>query len=309
MRFWFSHRSEVTIREQLVTQIVLGILCNDLAREERLPSTRDLARRFELHPNTISAGYRQLEREGWVEFRRGSGVYVRRGNADLGLSPALALDHLIGVFFRSARDLGVPLASVRARLRHWEELQPPDHFLVIEPDEELRRIVVEEMRRAANWPVESCGMQDDDLAKMLQGAIPVVLPSKEKIVRQALPPGVELITLKVRSVPTSLAGWLPAPSSALVGVASRWPDFLKLARTMLIAAGFNPDALVLRDARTRNWQRGLNQMTAIISDSVTAADLPKGCRVIIFPLLSESSLVELRRYQDSITGSIPPASL
>jgi GntR family transcriptional regulator len=246
-----------------------------------------------------------LEREGWVEFRRGSGVYVRGGKADWELSPALALDHLIAVFFRSARDLGVPLASVRARLRHWEELQPPDHFLVIEPDEELRRIVVEEMRRAVTWPVSSCGMDEDDLAKMLQSAIPVVLPSKEKTARRALPAGVELITLKVRSVPTTLADWLPAPSSALVGVASRWPDFLKLARTMLIAAGFNQDALILRDARTRNWQRGLTQTTAVISDSVTAADLPKDCRVIIFSLLAESSLADLRRCEEFIGSPTP----
>jgi DNA-binding transcriptional regulator YhcF (GntR family) len=67
MQFWFARRSEVLIREQLVTQVVLGILSDDLAPGERLPSTRELARRFDVHPNTVSAGYRQLEREsaGW----------------------------------------------------------------------------------------------------------------------------------------------------------------------------------------------------------------------------------------------------
>jgi len=55
MQFWFAPRSAVTIREQLVTQIILGILCGDLPPGERLPSTRELARRFRLHPNTISA--------------------------------------------------------------------------------------------------------------------------------------------------------------------------------------------------------------------------------------------------------------
>jgi DNA-binding transcriptional regulator YhcF (GntR family) len=63
MRFWFARNSEVPIREQIVTQIVLGILCDDLKPGQRLPSTRELARRFHLHPNTISAVYRQLERE------------------------------------------------------------------------------------------------------------------------------------------------------------------------------------------------------------------------------------------------------
>ena len=77
MQFWFARGSEVSIREQLVTQVVLGILSDDLQPGQRLPSTRDLARRFHLHPNTISAGYRQLQRDRWVEFRRGSCVYIR----------------------------------------------------------------------------------------------------------------------------------------------------------------------------------------------------------------------------------------
>ncbi len=63
MQLWFAHGSDVPIREQLVTQVILGILSDDLAPGQRLPSTRELARRFHVHPNTISAGYHQLERE------------------------------------------------------------------------------------------------------------------------------------------------------------------------------------------------------------------------------------------------------
>src|SRR5271163_758349 len=77
MRLWFAPSSEVPIYRQLVTQVVLAILSGDLRPGDRLPSTRELARRFGLHPNTISAGYRQLEKEGWTEGRHGSGVYVR----------------------------------------------------------------------------------------------------------------------------------------------------------------------------------------------------------------------------------------
>ena len=55
MRLWISKNSEVPIREQLVTQIILGIVSNDLKAKQRLPSTRDLARRYEVHANTVSA--------------------------------------------------------------------------------------------------------------------------------------------------------------------------------------------------------------------------------------------------------------
>jgi DNA-binding transcriptional regulator YhcF (GntR family) len=301
MQLWFTHRSEVSIREQLVTQIVLGILSDDLTPGQRLPSTRELARRFHLHPNTVSAGYRQLERERWVEHRHGSGVFVRDSKPEVSLSSTLALDQLIANLFRSARKAGAPLSGIRARLRQWLELQPPDHFLLIEPDEELRRIVALEMQQAVSFPVRSCGLDNGQLLQEVEGAIPVALPSKTKVVRKALPAESELLTLQVRSVPSSLKAWLPAPADALVAIASRWPDFLKLARTILIAAGLHADSLVLRDARKPNWQRGLGQTIAVVCDSVIAGELPKGCRGISFSLLSESSTAELRRYQDFIS--------
>jgi DNA-binding transcriptional regulator YhcF (GntR family) len=299
MQLWFARGSEVSIREQLVTQVVLGILGDDLAPGQRLPSTRELARRFHLHPNTVSAGYRQLARDRWVEHRRGSGVFVRANKPEMPLSSALALDQMIASLFRSARKQGVSLPVLRSRLRQWLELQPPDHFLLVEPNEELRRIVAAEMQQAVSLPVMSCGVED--CRKALEGSIAVALPNRLPTVRQALPDGAELLALRFRSVPSSLGQWLPAPSGALVGVASKWPEFLKLARTMLTAAGFHPDSLVLRDARKPNWQRGLKQTAAVVCDSVTAKELPTGCRAIPFSLLSESSIDELQRFVEFVS--------
>jgi GntR family transcriptional regulator len=304
MRFWFARNSEVPIREQIVTQIVLGILCDDLKPGQRLPSTRELARRFHLHPNTISAAYRQLERDRWVAFRRGSGVYIRKNKPEAPPSSALALDRLIANLFREAREMGAPLAAVHAQLRRWLALQPPDHFLVIEPDEELRRIAVAEIARAVTLPVTGAALQPARMRETLAGAIAVSLPSKAEALRQALPAGAELLALQLRSVPSSLGAWLPAPADVLIAIASRWPGFLKSARTMLIAAGFESDSLVFRDAREPGWQQGLKQVAAIVCDSVTAAEAPKGCRVIAFPLIAESSLEELRRYEKFLTDPL-----
>jgi DNA-binding transcriptional regulator YhcF (GntR family) len=299
MQLWFARGSEVSIRQQLVTQVVLGILGDDLTPGQRLPSTRELARRFHLHPNTVSAGYRQLARDRWVENRRGSGVFVRANKPEISLSSGLALDQMIAGLFRAARKRGVSLPVLRSRLRQWMELQPPDHFLLIEPDEELRRIVAAEMQQAANLPVVSCGLEG--CQKALDGSIPVALANREVTVRQTLLAGTELLVLGFRSVPSSLKQWLPAPSGALVGVASKWPDFLKLAYTMLSAAGFHPDSLVLRHARKLNWQRGLKQTAAVLSDSLTAKELPTGCRAIPFSLIAESSIDELQRYVEFVS--------
>jgi DNA-binding transcriptional regulator YhcF (GntR family) len=307
MQLWFNRASEVSIREQLVTQVILGILSGDLAPGQRLPSTRELARRFKLHPNTASAGYRQLEREGWLESRRGSGVFVRsskdkdKDKAGARSADGHTLDQLISDFFTSARTLGIPLTSVRARLRERLKQPPPDHFLLIEEDEELRKIVAAEIQSAVDFPDKSCGLEVCQSPKALKGAIAVVLQSKAKIAAEALPPGTELITLQTRSVPESLAGWLPAPQNSLVAVASRWPGFLKLGRTMLLASGFHPDTLVFRDARKKNWQRGFEEMAAVVCDCVsaaefTAAKMSSPPRVVVFSLLSEASLRELQDY-------------
>jgi hypothetical protein len=70
--------------------------------------------------------------------------------------------------------------------------------------------------------------------------------------------------LSVQSVPRSLNEWLPVPSDTLIAIASRWPGILKLARTILAAAGFHRDSLVFRDTIEPRWQRGLKQMAAVI---------------------------------------------
>jgi DNA-binding transcriptional regulator YhcF (GntR family) len=304
MRLWFARGSAVTLREQLVTQIVLAILSGDLRGGQRLPSTRELARRFRLHPNTVSSAYRELKQQQWVEFRHGSGVYVAEAKPRAALAPQIALDRLVAEMVRSARGLGVSMSAVRARLRHWCELQPPERFLLIEPDEELRRIVALEIGDAVAMPVDTCALDEKEIAARLEGAIPVVLSSKAKATRKLLPEDSELLVLHASSVPTSMAGWLPAPRDVLVCVASRWAEFLRMGRTMLVAAGFDPETLLLRDARRKNWQRGVSAARAVICDVATAKQVPKGMLAVTFPVVSEGSVAELRRYEEFVSSAV-----
>ena len=304
MRLWFAPSSEVPIYRQLVTQVVLAILCGDLRPGDRLPSTRELARRFRIHPNTISAGYRQLERDGWTEHRHGSGVFVC-ANAEPPSTPEQILEGHIAGFFRAVRELDLPAAAIRRRVAEWIAAPPPDHLLLIDPDPELRRILLTEIRQIAAFPVVGVSLEDCVSPEAFAGAIPLCRPSKTKTIHAALPAGIELITLQIRSANAWLGPWLPALTGQLIGVVSHWPDFLENARTMLIAAGFSPDTLIFRDARRPRWSRGLDQSAAIICDAFTATlpNLPSKPRTIIFPLLADSARAELSRYSN------PPSPL
>jgi DNA-binding transcriptional regulator YhcF (GntR family) len=296
VRLWFAPSSEVPIYRQLVTQVVLAILSGDLQPGERLPSTRELARRFAINPNTVSAGYRQLEREGWTERRHGSGVYVR-ANADPPTTPEQILDQHIAGFFRAVRELSLPAPAIRARVADWLVAPPPDHLLLIESDAELRQILLAEMRQLTSSPVEGISLGDCTNPEALRAAIPLCRPSKAKVTRAALPAGVELVTLPIRSAHAWLSPWLPDLKGKLVGVASAWPEFLVTARTMLIAAGLNPDTVVFRDARKPRWNRGLDQCSAIICDTHTGslAAFPAKSQAIVFLLLADSARDDLHR--------------
>jgi DNA-binding transcriptional regulator YhcF (GntR family) len=296
MRIWLSKNSEVPIREQLVTQIVLGIVSNDLKANERLPSTRDLARRYDIHANTVSAAYRELARRGWVEFRKGSGVYVHARNDRI--EQHLALDHLVSRFFRNLREDGHSLAEIQEAVRRSFSLQRPDHFVLLEPDPELREILVAEIASAAKVKVRGAGPEDVDGAASLAGATPLVLYGHLESFSDRINPQTDLLVLHSASVVESMRGQTRPPADALVAIVSRWPEFLRWARTMLVAAGLDADALSFRDARERGWEKGLRSATFVITDSLMAPRIPAGCEVKIFRVLAHSSLQEIREHAE-----------
>lgn len=297
MRLWLSKNSEVPIREQLITQITLGIVSNDLKPRERLPSTRDLARRYTIHANTVSAAYRELARRGWVEFRKGSGVYVRvRANEEV--EDGLALDQLIARFFRHLREDGYSLADIQAGVTRSFSLERPDHFLVLEADPELREILVAEIANATKVKVRGVGPGEINGESSLIGAVPAVLYGRFEAFRKRVKPETDLIVLHSASVVESFSGETKPRPDALIAIVSRWPEFLRWGRTLLVAAGLDADALSFRDARERGWEKGLRSAAFVITDSLMAPRIPAGCEIKVFRILAERSVKELRAYAE-----------
>ncbi len=95
-----------------------------------------------------------------------------------------------------------------------------------------------------------------------------------KSLRISIKPETDVLVLHSASIVESFRGETKPSPEALVAIVSRWPEFLRWARTLLVAAGLDADALSFRDARERNWEKGLRSAAFVITDSLMAPRIP-----------------------------------
>ena len=68
--------SGVPIYVQLMEQVKHAIETGALRAGEQLPAIRKVAEDLVINPNTVAKVYRELEHEGVIELRQGSGAFV-----------------------------------------------------------------------------------------------------------------------------------------------------------------------------------------------------------------------------------------
>ncbi|HEY6809288.1 MAG TPA: GntR family transcriptional regulator [Gemmatimonadales bacterium] len=76
----FDHidpRSPTPLYAQISGRLKVAVAAGELRPGESLPSVRQLAARLRLNPATIAQAYRELESEGFVEMRQGSGTFIK----------------------------------------------------------------------------------------------------------------------------------------------------------------------------------------------------------------------------------------
>jgi DNA-binding transcriptional regulator YhcF (GntR family) len=296
MKIWISKGSEVPVHEQLTTQIMLAVASGELKPDQRLPSIRALARRFDIHPNTVNCAYRTLACKGWLDIRKGSGVYVRSLDQAAHPDAELELDQLISTFLNTARKKGYSLKEIRNRIKGWLTFQPPDHFLVIEPSVDLQKILIKEIEEATRFrcfgaSYEECGRSD-----VWTGSIPVAIYGRADIIQALLPQEVSCIFLKSRSVQDEIQQLKALPPTLTIAVISGWAEFVKWAHATLVAAAIDPARLSFRNSSEPGWEKGLTPDTFVITDMVQHDKLPHHCRRVAFRLIAQSSLEELRSF-------------
>jgi GntR family transcriptional regulator len=81
MRFTLNPSAGQPLYLQLILQIRHAIETGVIQAGETLPGVRVLAQELVVSPNTVVKAYAELEREGLIDNRHGSGAYVsaRRG--------------------------------------------------------------------------------------------------------------------------------------------------------------------------------------------------------------------------------------
>jgi GntR family transcriptional regulator len=151
--------NDVPLRHQLSEQIVFLITTGELRAGEEMPSVRALARRANVHHNTVSKAYQELVRREWLTRKPGSRLVVRSPTSQAEPLDS-GIDELINETIQRARRLGYSLQALRSRVRERLLAEPADHLLVVEREAGLREIIQREMEAMFAWRVECCSPSD-----------------------------------------------------------------------------------------------------------------------------------------------------
>jgi GntR family transcriptional regulator len=77
MIFRLPQSSGVPLYLQLIEQVKHAVETGALREGDQLPTIRKIANDLVVNPNTVARAYRELEYEGIVELRHGTGAFIK----------------------------------------------------------------------------------------------------------------------------------------------------------------------------------------------------------------------------------------
>lgn len=171
----------------------------------------------------MSAAYHDLLDRGWLELRRGSGLFVRplqRSGTEGG-----ELDALLTNLLRVARSLGHEPEQVLHRLEQLILPRVYARILVVEPEPGMREILLAEIEEHLRIPVEAIDPSNLSSISAVGGCLAAALATRAVAVRERLPRVIPFITLRLRSVGGSLEGQARPAPNAIIAIVSKSPEF------------------------------------------------------------------------------------
>ncbi len=118
MQIHVNANDGVPIYVQIVNQIKYLVAAGRLAPGEEIPPIRALAQQLLINPNTVARAYLELEKDGLVTKRHGSGTYVSDQGSPLGRKERRKiLAERADALLAEARHLEVSLSELLDLLR------------------------------------------------------------------------------------------------------------------------------------------------------------------------------------------------
>ncbi len=262
-----SRQGTVSLNEQLVTQISLQIVNGLLKPGDKLPSVRNMARRLNIHHNTVSSAYGVLAERNLVNVKHGSGVYVSKSNANIGENTDL--DGIIRDFLEVARKQGYSLQDIRQSVIKWLDKQPPDHLLIIEPAKDIQKILTFELKQHFDCPIKSATLQQVVAnPEILTGALSIATAYHAVEVKKLLPKDALFVDINLQTGREEAQELKRLSQGAIVALISIGETMFEFA-PVVIASLRGEDLLVRTEVldSTKRWQTLANTADLIITDS------------------------------------------
>jgi GntR family transcriptional regulator len=105
--------SGVPIYLQLMEQVKHAVETGAVRAGEQLPTIRRVAEELAMNPNTVARAYRDLEREGIIEVRHGSGAYVAERARTADVEAIRRTSQLMSRVVKEGRALGLVEPELR----------------------------------------------------------------------------------------------------------------------------------------------------------------------------------------------------
>ena len=113
MQIRISSEDRIPIYRQIVKQIKYLIASNRLQAGEEIPTIRGLAEQLTVNPNTVARAYMELENEGVVTKRHGTGTFVSELGSPLARGARLKiLRERVDALLAEADQLEVAVSDV-----------------------------------------------------------------------------------------------------------------------------------------------------------------------------------------------------
>ncbi|MEU6015010.1 GntR family transcriptional regulator [Streptomyces sp. NPDC047515] len=107
VEYRIDRRSGIATYLQIVQQTKQALRLGLLEPGDRLPTAREVVEATAINPSTVLKAYRELEREGLVEGRRGLGTFVTRALGRVAAAVDAPLRAELADWVRRARTAGL----------------------------------------------------------------------------------------------------------------------------------------------------------------------------------------------------------